>query len=82
MIVYQQNFSYDEETPSNSHLYLAATEREADEGADRAEETDEHDESRDTEAEHENFIEKEHQTKIDDKGEAEDEDFYKYVSLV
>ena len=58
MIVYQQNFSYDEETPSNSHLYLAATEREADEGTDRAEETDEGDESHDTEAQHEDANER------------------------
>ena len=77
MIVHQQNFSYDEETPSNSHLYLEATEREADEATDRTEETDEGDESHDTEAEHEDVNGKEHQTKIDDKGEADDEDFYK-----
>ena len=77
MIAYQQNFSYDEETPSNSHLYLATTEREVDEGTHRTGETDEHDESHDTEAVHEDVNRKEHQTKIDDKGEADDEDFYK-----
>ena len=76
MTVYQQHFSYDEETPSNSHLYVAATERETDEGMDRTEETEEDDESRDTEAARDNVNEKEHHTKIDDK-EVDEEDFYK-----
>ena len=76
MRVYQQHFSYDEETPSNSHLYLAITERETDEGTDRTEETEEGDESRDTEAAHEDVNGKENQTKIDDM-DVDEDDFYK-----
>lgn len=76
-------FRYDEETPSNSHLYLAALEDSSDDAVDDAVENDvasEAEEDKGTTADESDGSKEE--TKSEDKESAEnDEDFYKCVHI-
>ena len=73
------HFRYDEETPSNSHLYLASKEENTDDISDKTEANDLEEHTEDTEKEHDEHDENKDNTKGEEDADGNnDDDFYKY----